>query len=550
MKRILFQSGILLVLLWVATGIQPVRANNAVVGTGTPASCTETAFDTALATVNSGGGMITFNCGPTPHTIVLSNQKILLTSQVTIHGADRMTLSGGHTTRLFFVGGGTTLRLQNIILIQGDSSVGGGAIEASAAQIFVEAVQLIGNQALSQGGAIYCYGGSGGTLTVRDSLFQGNIAPAGGAIYNDGCAVTIQRSTFQANGMNPGNGGGIYNAAPGRLTIDNTLFQQNTALDGPGLYNATGAQADLTAVTLRANTGGYGGGIENSGTLTLTQSLLDQNTVTGSGGGLWNLGGVVTLRQTTVSNNRAYEGGGINSYGQHMHLRDVNMIGNMATGSHGGGIYVSSGTAFVHNATLSRNQARSASADGGGIYQRSDDNLTLTNVTLADNQAGRFGGGLYHYGRYAILTNVTLANNLAGAAGNAIYEDSPQSPSEPGLIQMANSVIFGSPNNCDGALFQSLGYNLSRGSCTSLNTASDRDNYSGSLNLGSLAFNGGSFPMHTILPWVGSPLINTGDPLQCSVLDQRGGSRVGTCDIGSVEAGAAARQLYLSRVLR
>src|SRR5215213_8951865 len=38
------------------------------VGTGSPASCTEAALDTALA----GGGLVTFNCGSSPVQITLT----------------------------------------------------------------------------------------------------------------------------------------------------------------------------------------------------------------------------------------------------------------------------------------------------------------------------------------------------------------------------------------------------------------------------------------------------------------------------------------------
>ncbi|MCB0148929.1 MAG: hypothetical protein KDE01_14915, partial [Caldilineaceae bacterium] len=117
----------------------------------------------------------------------------------------------------------------------------------------------------------------------------------------------------------------------------------------------------------------------------------------------------------------------------------VNLVGNMATapgggGTNGGGLHRLGGVVSVTDATIRGSVARN---NGGGIYQVADDNLTLTNVTLADNAADVLGGGLYHYGRYAVLTNVTLANNSAGAAGAAIYEDSPQTPSSPGVVQLA-----------------------------------------------------------------------------------------------------------------
>jgi hypothetical protein len=105
-------------------------------------------------------------------------------------------------------------------------------------------------------------------------------------------------------------------------------------------------------------------------------------------------------------------------------------------------------------------------------------------VTLANNQAGQFGGGIYHFGRYAILNYVTIGDNTAGAAGNAIYEDSPMSGANPGVVQIANSVIFGAANNCDGGLFQSLGHNISKGSCAALSAATDQENIAGNLLLG------------------------------------------------------------------
>ena len=46
-----------------------LSATSAVVGSGTPASCTEAAFDAGISAVNSGGGTLSFDCGPAPHLI-------------------------------------------------------------------------------------------------------------------------------------------------------------------------------------------------------------------------------------------------------------------------------------------------------------------------------------------------------------------------------------------------------------------------------------------------------------------------------------------------
>jgi hypothetical protein len=232
-------------------------------------------------------------------------------------------------------------------------------------------------------------------------------------------------------------------------------------------------------------------------------------------------------------------------------LSEVNIVGNVATETNGGGLYHGGGTAFVENATISGNRASDAAGNGGGVHQNSDDNLVMNNVTLVENQAGFLGGGIYHYGRYALLANLTIANNTAGTAGNAIYEDSPMTPASPGVVQLVNSVILGSANNCDGGLFQSLGHNISSGTCAALTDATDQENYASALLLGPLTFNGGSFPMQTHLPEAGSPLVDAADAAQCPTRDQRGGARVGVCDIGAVEYGASvARALYLPVILR
>ena len=57
--------------LLATTQSSPAARANAVVGTGTPASCTEAVFDAALLT----GGTIRFDCGPSPKVIVVSAPK-------------------------------------------------------------------------------------------------------------------------------------------------------------------------------------------------------------------------------------------------------------------------------------------------------------------------------------------------------------------------------------------------------------------------------------------------------------------------------------------
>ncbi len=514
-----------------------------VVGTGTAASCSETALDAALL----NGGTISFNCGGAT-TINLTNDKVLVSS-TTIDGANQITLSGRNLNRLFVANGSIQLNLRNLRLEAGFSAVGGGALELVGAEVLLDKVIFTNHQATDQGGAIYCFEGSGGSLTIRNSSFNGNRSASGGAIYNDGCVLTIDNSDFTANIAPTNNitsfGGAIYSVGP--TTITNTRFYLNQARDGGAIFIHTQASATIRYSNFLENTGGYGGALENTGGLTITDSLLQANSVSGTGGALWNSGGRLLLKRSRLVGNQADEGGAISSYGSHAELVDLLIEANSATGTNGGGaIFHDSGTLFITNASLIRNTA--TAGYGGAIYQDSDDNLTLTNVTVAENQADQFGGGLYHKARYAVISNSTFYGNLA-LAGNELYEDSPLTSEQPGIIQIGNSIVAGDSNNCGGSALQSLGFNFSDGTCAGLDSTSDQQNTS-DLKLSALQINGGRLAMPVYTPLATSPLIDSADSNLCPTTDQRGAARVAACDVGAVEAAALLIQVYLPLAAR
>ena len=81
---------------------EDVSSPTTVIGTGTPESCTGDAFVSAVA----NGGIITFNCGPDPVTIVLTKTAKVWNDKGTklvIDGGNKVTLSGGGTTRILYM---------------------------------------------------------------------------------------------------------------------------------------------------------------------------------------------------------------------------------------------------------------------------------------------------------------------------------------------------------------------------------------------------------------------------------------------------------------
>ena len=133
--------------------------------------------------------------------------------------------------------------------------------------------------------------------------------------------------------------------------------------------------------------GVYGGGIYNSGTLTMTDGTLFENSAS-RGGGIYSDAGTVTVTNSTLSGNRA----------------------GWDQTCDGGAIYNNEGTLTVANSVLSGNRAYS----GAGIY--SVGMLTVADSTLSGNAAYAYGGGIRAGAPDAAvtITNTILAKNVAG----------------------------------------------------------------------------------------------------------------------------------------
>ena len=459
-----------------------------VVGNGVPGSCGEAALDTALAR----GGTISFNCGSAPHTILLTGPKLIY-AHTAIDGGGAITLDGRHAHRLFDVGSGVTLMLNNLTLSNGYASgADGGAIANGSADgggtLIINASRLLNNRAGGSGGAIVSYG----PLTINNSLLEGNQALNGGALYPRWSGA--------------------------QTTIVNSVLRDNRATDtidgwGGAILAWDGAPVAIESSAIYGNSARYGGGIYNFANSVLTlgsDTLLHNNAATIVGGGLYNAG-TAWLINATLSGNSAYGGGGL------FNDRPDSM-------------------ASLTNVTLSEN---SASA-GGGLYNNLG-TATLTNVTLSENSASA-GGGLYNNLGTATLTNVTLSGNSAAVSGGGIYRND-------GVVQVMSTIVANSPfgGNCVGGSTNN-GFNLSSDNTCGFGVGRD----SVDVMLNPLADNGG--PTQTHMPQPGSPAIDTvatGCPPPFT--DQRGGTRSmdgdgdgsARCDAGAVEYGALLRRVYV-----
>lgn len=144
-----------------------------------------------------------------------------------------------------------------------------------------------------------------GRLTLtRCHVRDHNHSSVGGGIANGASATLLLRhSIVSDNGVShtTGQGGGIYNAGGGQVTLEWSEVRQNAAGEsGGGIHNEPDGVVTLRDSTVSSNSAGIrGGGIANYGDLTLKDSDVRQN----QGGGLFNFGDVALEGNSRVTGN-------------------------------------------------------------------------------------------------------------------------------------------------------------------------------------------------------------------------------------------------------
>ena len=225
---------------------------------------------------------------------------IALTSQLSVTddlridgpGANRLTISGGGTTRVFDISGGETdvliddltiadgmatgttvvgppTYVEGFLVVLGGSATLGGGILNIGASVTLDHVSLVNNQANAVALAGVNAGGGGianvfgATLTVAHSSFTGNQALGGtgdsygGAIFNDaGSTLTVKGCTFTGNQATEGAylgsfGGAIANTGGSQAMVSDSSFKNNVARGGDGADGAPISLA-LTQATAQA----------------------------------------------------------------------------------------------------------------------------------------------------------------------------------------------------------------------------------------------------------------------------------------------------------
>ncbi|MCC6643732.1 hypothetical protein IT411_03205, partial [Candidatus Peregrinibacteria bacterium] len=265
-----------------------------VVGTGTPLSCDEAAFDAALV----GGGLITFDCGLAPHTITFTSAKIISVA-TTIDGNSLITLSGGNTTKLFYVFSGASFNANDLTLSNGTCAIfeNGAAVSFTGpgASGSFDGVTFSNNQCVNIGGALYA---ADAGLIINNSTFDGNSAPTSGVggLYLLASTAAISNTVFSNNSAQDNAALGLVSGST--ANIERSYFFQNSSPGSSVLEVQAGNSAVISLSNFYQNSGGLAV-VNSGGSLSIARSSFYDN----SSGVIIHNTGNLTLTNSTIGGN-------------------------------------------------------------------------------------------------------------------------------------------------------------------------------------------------------------------------------------------------------
>lgn len=240
------------------------------------------------------------------------------------------------------------------------------------------------------------------------------------------------------------NNGSLTISGPGanRLTLDGNQASRILTIGSSAVANVSGIRFKRGNGAGALNTGRGGAVYVVGGTLTMSNSILENNTA--ANGGAFNnsasTGPAVPATATYIncvfSNNSSTSTGGAgqNFSTSFLTITNSTFTGNSGGTATGGGALQANGQVRITNSTFSDN---TATAGAGGAIQSNGALLLLTNVTISGNTSVLNGGGLH---RGTTNVNGFIRNSIiAGNNGAAASPDVTNSAA--GLASQGNNII-------------------------------------------------------------------------------------------------------------
>lgn len=281
-------------------------------------------------------------------------------------------------------GANANVTLKNLIITGGSAPTGGGVAVKNDATVNINDCNITSNEATAYGGGVFV---NPGKVTITDSSITNNNAATGGQ---------------------GGGGAGVFIKTQQKTTIQNCTIEGNNSLSLGGgicIYDSVVEIKQNTKISSNINGGVYIDKLQNPSTVTIENSIINENTLTG-GVYVSGIGTVATLTNCTINENTGQGGVCVSQNGQ-ANLNDctissnegfagvtltattsggtsgtATIIGGSIVGNKKGGIYVNSGVLSVEDCSVTQNEQL------GGIYvpDSATYNITLDNCTISGNK--------------------------------------------------------------------------------------------------------------------------------------------------------------------
>ena len=298
----------------------------------------------------------------------------------------------------------------------------GGAVFAgnNADQSEISDSIFLGNSATYNGGAVDWNASSG---IITDSRFEQNTADYGGAVFvgtssNDGYIIG---SNFTNNAANVRGGAVDWNGSSGH--VNDSIFEGNEAIDGGAMYLGSGASNgnvyNCSFVSNRADgTRGKGGAIlfHTVDQIYVGASNFTSNSADHAGAIYIEECNGAVIETSEFTSNSANNDGAIHWQGENGILRDSLFTSNTAT-EDAGAIGWKGVSSNITNVTFDKN---TAGGKAGAIYWVNVSGDEISNVTFTENQANK-GGAVYWESGNGVIYDAVFDSNVAFERGGAVY---------------------------------------------------------------------------------------------------------------------------------